>query len=223
MRRIIDKVIDEMASGARRLEGVHPGVFFDAINVGEVRDGQVTNRPVYVAIGVTCGGERDILGLWAGDGGEGAKFWLAVRTELKNSSIIDGARGVDRLNGPPEAMTTGVGRALGETGGIICCGHVSIRVAEVLGQDRRGHPPGLHRAVGGRGQGTLRRVHRDVGCPVPGDHPIVGERLERARAVPGLRRRDPTRHLLDERRRILECPLPRAIRARGPSRPSRPR
>jgi hypothetical protein len=25
---------------------------------------------------VTCAGERDILGLWAGDGGEGAKFWL---------------------------------------------------------------------------------------------------------------------------------------------------
>jgi hypothetical protein len=43
----------------------------------KVRDGQVTNRPVYVAIGVSVNGERDILGLWAGDGGEGAKFWLS--------------------------------------------------------------------------------------------------------------------------------------------------
>ena len=49
---------------------MYPVVFIDAIHV-KVRDGQVTNRPVYVAIGVTCGGERDILGLWAGDGGEG--------------------------------------------------------------------------------------------------------------------------------------------------------
>ena len=33
---------------------------------------------------MTCNGERDILGLWARDGGEGAKFWLAVLTEIKN-------------------------------------------------------------------------------------------------------------------------------------------
>jgi transposase-like protein len=45
-------------------------LFIDAIVV-KVRDGQVVNRPVYVVIGVTVNGERDILGLWAGDGGEG--------------------------------------------------------------------------------------------------------------------------------------------------------
>ncbi len=39
--------------------------------------------------GVTCAGERDILGLWAGDGGEGAKFWLAVLTEIKNRGTAD--------------------------------------------------------------------------------------------------------------------------------------
>lgn len=53
---------------------VYPVVFIDAINV-KVRDGQVANRPVYVAIGVTCAGERDILGLWAGAGGEGSSGW----------------------------------------------------------------------------------------------------------------------------------------------------
>ncbi|CAG7580114.1 hypothetical protein E143388_00192 [Rhodococcus opacus] len=45
-------------------------MFIDAIHV-KVRDGQVANRPIYVAIGVTTAGEREILGLWAGDGGEG--------------------------------------------------------------------------------------------------------------------------------------------------------
>jgi putative transposase len=48
-------------------------LFIDAIVV-KVRDGQVTNRPFYVVIGVTVNGERDILGIWAGDGSEGAKF-----------------------------------------------------------------------------------------------------------------------------------------------------
>jgi transposase-like protein len=44
---------------------------FALLGVG--RDGQVTNRPVYVVLGVSVAGERDIVGLWAGDGGEGAK------------------------------------------------------------------------------------------------------------------------------------------------------
>ena len=48
----------------------------------KVRDGQVANRPIYAAIGVTLAGERDILGLWAGTGGEGAKFWMSVLTDL---------------------------------------------------------------------------------------------------------------------------------------------
>src|SRR5579875_2893733 len=53
----------------------------DAIVV-KARDGQVVSRPVYVVIGVTVSGERDIPGLWAGDGGEGAKSWLPVLTEI---------------------------------------------------------------------------------------------------------------------------------------------
>lgn len=87
--RIADKVVGEMTEWCNRpLEPVYPVVFIDAIHV-KIRDGQVTNRPVYVAIGVTCAGERDILGLWAGDGGEGAKFWLAVLTEIKNRGGAD--------------------------------------------------------------------------------------------------------------------------------------
>jgi transposase-like protein len=55
------------------LDEIYAAVFIDAIVV-KVRDGQVANRPFYAAIGVTLDGERDILGLWAGSGGEGAKF-----------------------------------------------------------------------------------------------------------------------------------------------------
>jgi putative transposase len=105
--RITDKVIGEMAEWCNRpLEPVYPVVFIDAIFV-KIRDGQVTNRPIYVAVGVTCAGERDILGLWAGDGGEGAKFWLSVLTEIKNRGTGDVCILVrDGLKGLPEAANT---------------------------------------------------------------------------------------------------------------------
>jgi transposase-like protein len=104
--RITDRVIEEMqAWQTRPLDEVYAAVFIDAIVV-KVRDGQVANRPVYAAIGVTLGGEKDILGLWAGTGGEGAKFWMSVLTDLKNR----GARDVffvvcDGLKGLPDVVS----------------------------------------------------------------------------------------------------------------------
>ena len=107
--RITDKVVAEMTEWANRpLDPVYPVVFIDAIHV-KIRDGQVTNRPIYVVVGVTVSGHRDILGLWAGDAaaGEGAKFWLAVLTELKNRGVGDVCIAVcDGLKGLPEAITT---------------------------------------------------------------------------------------------------------------------
>lgn len=114
--KITDKVVEEMTEWCNRpLEPVYPVVFIDAIFV-KIRDGQVTNRPVYVAIGVTCTGERDILGLWAGDGGEGAKFWLSVLTEIKNRGTADVCIVVcDGLKGLPEAVNTVWDRAVIQT------------------------------------------------------------------------------------------------------------
>ena len=86
---ITDRVLAEMADWqSRPLDAIYPVVFIDAIFV-KIRDGQVANRPIYVAIGVTVDGERDILGLWAGQGGEGAKYWLTVLTEIKNRGVAD--------------------------------------------------------------------------------------------------------------------------------------
>ena len=105
--RITDKVVEEMTEWRNRpLDRVYPVLFIDALVV-KVRDGQVVNRPVYVVIGVTVNGERDILGLWAGDGNEGAKFWLAVLTEIKNRGVDDVCIVVcDGLKGLPESITT---------------------------------------------------------------------------------------------------------------------
>jgi transposase-like protein len=105
--RISDRVLEEMTEWLHRpLDEVYPVVFIDAIVV-KVRDGQVTNKPFYVAIGVTVHGERDILGIWAGDGGEGAKFWLNVLTEIKNRGVADVLMLVcDGLKGLPDAVNT---------------------------------------------------------------------------------------------------------------------
>src|SRR5512135_1974746 len=68
--RITDKVLEEMTEWRNRpLDRVYPVIFIDAIVV-KIRDRQVVNRPIYAVIGVTVHGERDILGLWAGDGSE---------------------------------------------------------------------------------------------------------------------------------------------------------
>lgn len=103
--RITDRVIETMTEWQNRpLDRVYPVVFIDAIHV-KIREGQVANRPIYVAIGVTVDGERDILGLWAGDGGEGAKYWLHVLTEIKNRGTADVCIVVcDGLTGLPDAV-----------------------------------------------------------------------------------------------------------------------
>jgi len=103
--KITDAVLEETAAWQNRpLDRVYPVVFIDAIVV-KIRDGQVANRPVYAAIGVTVDGKRDILGLWIGTGGEGAKYWLQVLTEIKNRGTDDVCIVVcDGLKGLPESI-----------------------------------------------------------------------------------------------------------------------
>jgi putative transposase len=104
--RITEKVVSDMAEWSNRpLDAVYAAVFIDAIYV-KVRDGQVANRPVYAAIGVTVDGHKDVLDLWMGTGGEGAKFWMSVLIDLKNRGIRDVFFLVcDGLKGLPEVVT----------------------------------------------------------------------------------------------------------------------
>lgn len=102
---ITDRVVETMTEWQNRpLDPVYPVIFIDAIHV-KIRDGQVANRPIYVVLGVTVDGERDVLGLWAGQGGEGAKYWLQVLTEIKNRGVADCLIVVcDGLTGLPDAI-----------------------------------------------------------------------------------------------------------------------
>jgi transposase-like protein len=106
---ITDRVLDSMAEWqSRPLDRVYPVIFIDCIHV-KIREGNVTNRPIYLALGVTVNGERDILGLWAGEhgDGEGAKYWLRVLSEIKNRGVADVLMVVcDGLKGLPDAVNT---------------------------------------------------------------------------------------------------------------------
>lgn len=101
---VTDAVVDEAkAWQARPLEAVYPIVYLDCIHV-KVRDGTVRAKAVYLAIGITLAGEKEVLGLWLSPN-EGAKFWLQVVTELKNRGVQDILIAcVDGLKGFPEAI-----------------------------------------------------------------------------------------------------------------------
>jgi transposase-like protein len=102
---ITDRVMDSLADWQNRpLDAIYPVIFIDCVRV-KIRDGQVVNRPVYVALATTAEGGEDVLGLWAGDGGEGAKYWLRVLTELHNRGAAEACIVVcDGLKGLPEAI-----------------------------------------------------------------------------------------------------------------------
>lgn len=88
--KVTDAVIPELREWqSRPLDAMYPILYLDAIVVKVRTDGQVRNRPVYIALGVDLEGRKHVLGLWLGSGDEGAKFWLGVLTELKNRGVDD--------------------------------------------------------------------------------------------------------------------------------------
>jgi putative transposase len=115
---ITDRVVEAMSEWQNRpLDPMYPVVFIDAINV-KIRDGNVANRPIYVALAVTVDGTRDVLGLWAGEhgDGEGAKYWQRVLSEVKNRGVGDVCIVVcDGLKGLPDAIANVWPRAITQT------------------------------------------------------------------------------------------------------------
>ena len=104
--KITDAIVEDMIAWQNRpLDAIYPVLLIDAIMI-KVRDAQVANRPVYVAIGVNLDGDRDVLGLWLGPtGGEGAKQWMTMLTELRNRGIQDALIVCcDGLKGLPDAV-----------------------------------------------------------------------------------------------------------------------
>ena len=104
--RVTDGVLEELAEWqSRPLDRVFPVIFIDALMV-KIRDGVVTNRAVYLAIGIDCDGEKQVLGLWVGPTtGESAKFWMSVLSEIKSRGVADVCIVCcDGLTGLPDAI-----------------------------------------------------------------------------------------------------------------------
>jgi putative transposase len=87
--RITDAVLEDVVAWRTRpLDSVYPIVYFDAMQVKVREDRSVQNRACYLALGVTCDGDREVLGIWWQET-EGAKFWLAVLNDLRRRGVDD--------------------------------------------------------------------------------------------------------------------------------------
>lgn len=102
---VTNEVMDEVkAWQSRPLDKTYPIVFLDALVIKIQEDKRVINKAFYLALGVNCEGEKELLGIWVSQN-EGAKFWLNVLTELKNRGLEDiFIACVDGLTGFPEAI-----------------------------------------------------------------------------------------------------------------------
>ena len=103
--RVTDAVLGEVKEWQNRpLDPVYPVVFLDALRVKVRDDGLVRNKAIYVALGLTVDGDKEVLGLWI-EQTEGAKFWLKVMNDLKTRGVQDILIAVvDGLKGFPEAI-----------------------------------------------------------------------------------------------------------------------
>ncbi|MGU8077274.1 IS256 family transposase [Burkholderia pyrrocinia] len=113
---VTDEVMAEALSWqSRPLETMYPVVFFDALRVKIRDDGVVSNKAVYLALGIQADGQRDVLGLWI-EQTEGAKFWLKVFNELKTRGCQDILIAVvDGLKGLAEAISAAYPRTTVQT------------------------------------------------------------------------------------------------------------
>jgi transposase-like protein len=115
--KVTDGIVDEFAEWqARPLEATYPILYIDALVVKVRTSGSVVNRAAQLAVGVDVDGRKHVLGVWLGDGGEGAKFWLSVLTEIRNRVTRDVLLVCcDGLKGLPDAIEATWPQALVQT------------------------------------------------------------------------------------------------------------
>jgi putative transposase len=104
---VTDSVLEEVkAWQSRPLDEMYPISYLDALYVNIKVGGRVSKRAVYVVLGITRDGDKEVLGLWLGEAEtEGAKFWLKVLTDLKNRGVQDILIACcDGLKGFPQAI-----------------------------------------------------------------------------------------------------------------------
>jgi putative transposase len=105
--KVTNAVIEQVVEWqSRPLDAVYPIIYLDCIVVKIRQDKQVINKAIYLALGITMEGQKELLGMWLSEN-EGAKFWLNVLTELQNRGVKDILIAcVDGLKGFPDAIQT---------------------------------------------------------------------------------------------------------------------
>lgn len=113
---VTDAVVDEVTKWqSRPLDAIWPIIYLDAIVLKIREQGLVQNKHVYLALGISLEGKKEVLGMWL-ETTEGAKFWLKVINELKNRGIADTfIVCCDGLKGFPEAIEAVFPRTIVQT------------------------------------------------------------------------------------------------------------
>lgn len=105
--QVTEQVLEEVRQWqCRPLDEIYPIVYLDCIHIKIRQDKRVSNKAIYLALGINLDGQKELLGIWLNEN-EGAKFWLSVLTELQQRGVKDiFIAAVDGLTGFPEAINT---------------------------------------------------------------------------------------------------------------------
>ena len=216
--RVTDAVLEEVRDWQNRpLDPVYPVVFFDALRVKIRDEGLVRNKAVYLALAITCQGEKEVLGLWI-EQTEGAKFWLKVMNELHARGVGDILIAVvDGLTGFPDAIGTVFPRTAVQT----CIVHlIRNSMAFVAWKDRKRVMPGLkaiYRAESAAAAAAqLDAFEAEMGIALSGGRPGLAARLGARGADVRVPAGDPEDDLRDQHPgKILHRSLRKIIKTRG--------
>lgn len=173
---VTDAVVEDLEAWRNReLEAVYPMVFFDAIVV-KVRDnGHVVKKSIYLALAIALDGRKELLGLWI-DQSEGAKFWLAIMSELKNRGLRDILiAAVDGLSGFPDAIRA----VYPETEVQLCVVHaVRSSMRFVSYKDRRAVAGGLRTIYGAPTEEAALEALKEFRATWDAKYPLIARRWQ---------------------------------------------
>jgi putative transposase len=181
---VTDAVIDEVRQWqSRPLDPIYPILYLDALQVKVKDQGRVSNKAIYLAIGVNMQGLKEVLGMWASEN-EGAKFWLSIITELKTRGVKDiFIACVDGLKGFPEAIET----IYPKTQVQLCLVHlVRFSLCYVSFKDRKAVAAGLKAIYRAAGAEEAERQLEEFAAEWDARYPSISKswRANWARVVP---------------------------------------
>lgn len=203
---VTEAVMEEVRQWqSRPLEAIYPIVYLDCLVVKVKENQRVSNKAVYLALGVTLSGNKELLGMWLSQN-EGAKFWLAVLTELQNRGVKDIfiAR-VDGLTGFPEAIES----VFPQTRVQLCMVHmvrnslryVSHKHMQAVATDLKAI---YSSATEGEAELNLELKAREMGWALSQYQQVLADSMGTGDPAVRLSRRYSPRHLHDQRHRVAQ-------------------